>query len=54
MTQILTPRWLMSANFEAISDDGYLGSPYRVARVFGAAVPERNPRTRSAARSSSA
>ena len=37
----------MSANFEALSDDGYLGSPYRVARVFGAAVPERNPRTRS-------
>ncbi len=49
-TQILTPRWLMSANFEALSDDGFLGSPYRVARVFGAAVPERNPRTRSGAR----
>ena len=47
VTQILTPRWIASANFEAISDDGYLGSPYRVARVFGAAVPERNPRTRS-------
>lgn len=48
ITQILTPRWLASANFEALADDGYLGSPYRVARVFGAAVPERNPRTRSA------
>ena len=47
-SQILTPRWIMSANVEALSDDGYLGSPYRVARVFGAAVPERNPRTRSA------
>jgi len=47
VTQILTPRWLASANVEAISDDGFLGSPYRVARVFGAAVPERNPRTRS-------
>ena len=47
LTQILTPRWLMSANFEAISDSGYLGSPYRAARVFGAAVPERNPRTRT-------
>jgi hypothetical protein len=47
VTQILSPRWLMSANFEAISDDGYLGSPYRVALVFGAAVPERNPSTRS-------
>lgn len=48
VSQILTPRWIMSANFEALADSGYLGSPYRVARVFGAAVPERHPRTRSA------
>jgi hypothetical protein len=47
VTQILSPGWLASANFEAISDDGYLGNPYRSARVFGAAVPERVPRTRS-------
>jgi hypothetical protein len=47
LTQVLSPTWLASANFEAVSDDGFLGSPYRVARVFGAAVPERNPRTRS-------
>jgi hypothetical protein len=47
LTQILTPRWLVSLNGEAIADSGYLGSPYRAARVFGAAVPERNPRTRS-------
>jgi hypothetical protein len=47
VTQILTPRWIASANVEAVADDGYLGSPYRAARVFGAAVPERNPRTRS-------
>ena len=47
LSQILTPRWLASANLEAIADDGLLGSPYRVARVFGAAVPERAPRTRS-------
>ena len=47
VTQILTPTWLMSVNAEAVADDGFLGSPYRVARVFGAAVPERNPRTRS-------
>ncbi|MCM5679895.1 DUF3570 domain-containing protein [Schlegelella sp. S2-27] len=46
-TQILTPAWLASANVEVVSDSGYLGNPYRVARVFGAAVPERNPRTRS-------
>jgi hypothetical protein len=47
LTQILTPTWIASANFEAMSDDGFLGSPYRVARVFGATVPERNPRTRT-------
>ena len=46
-TQVLTANWLGSANFEAISDDGFLGNPYRVALVFGAAVPERVPRTRS-------
>lgn len=48
VTQILTPRWIASVNVEALADDGFLGSPYRVARVFGAAVPERDPRTRSA------
>ena len=47
LTQILTPRWLVSANMEVISDDGYLGSPYRAAQVFGAAVPENVPRTRT-------
>lgn len=47
ITQILTPRWLASLNLEAVSDEGYLGSPYRSALVFGAFVPERNPRTRS-------
>ena len=46
-TQILSPRWLMSANFEVMADDGYLGSPYRVARAFGTTVPERNPTTRT-------
>ena len=47
VTQILTPKWLASVNLEAVSDTGYLGHTYRVARVFGAAVPERHPRTRS-------
>lgn len=47
LTQILSPRWMASANFEIVADEGHLGSPYRAARVFGAAVPERNPRTRS-------
>lgn len=46
-TQVLSPTWLASINFEAVSDDGFLGSAYRQARVFGATVPERNPRTRS-------
>jgi hypothetical protein len=47
VTQVLTPRWLMSLNLESDSDQGYLQSPYRVARVFGAAVPERDPSTRT-------
>jgi hypothetical protein len=47
VTQILTPKWLASVNLEAVSDTGFLGNTYRVARVFGAAVPERHPRTRS-------
>jgi hypothetical protein len=47
-TQILSPRWLLSANGEAMADDGFLGSPYRLARVFNAEVHERVPRTRSA------
>ena len=48
LTQILTPRWLVSLNAEALADSGYLASPYRSARVFGAFVHENLPRTRSA------
>ncbi len=48
VSQILSKQWVASANFEALSDAGFLGSPYRVARVFGSAVAERDPRTRSA------
>ena len=47
MSQILSKQWLASANFEALEDAGFLSSPYRVARVFGAAVPENDPSTRS-------
>jgi Protein of unknown function (DUF3570) len=47
VTQVLTKNWLLSANFEAVSDLGYLGSPYRAARVYGTTVPERDPGTRS-------
>jgi len=46
-TQVLTPRILLSANFEAISDDGFLGSPYRVAYVNDGPVKENDPRTRT-------
>ena len=45
-TQILTPRWLASANLEAVDDNGYLGSPYRLARVFDTFVHENVPTTR--------
>lgn len=48
LTQILTPRWLASLNVEALADRGFLANPYRAARVFGASVPERHPRTRTA------
>ncbi len=48
VSQILSKQWIASVNFEALADAGFLGSPYRVARVFGSAVPERDPRTRSA------
>jgi hypothetical protein len=47
VTQVLSPTWLASVNLEAVSNEGYLANPYRTARVFGAAVPERVPRTRS-------
>ncbi|WP_341888351.1 DUF3570 domain-containing protein [Variovorax sp. YR752] len=47
LTQVLTPTMLASANLEVVSDSGYLGNPYRAARVFGATVPERMPRTRT-------
>ncbi len=47
LTQIVTARWLATLNLEADSDAGYLGSPYRAARVFGADVPEVDPSTRT-------
>jgi hypothetical protein len=47
LTQILTRRYLASVNAEVITDDGFLGNPYRSALVFGARVPENVPRTRT-------
>lgn len=46
-TQVITPRLLASLDLEAISDAGFLSSPYRAARVFGAFVPEVDPATRT-------
>jgi len=46
-SQILTPTLRVSLDYEAITDEGYLNSPYRSARVAGAAVPEQYPRTRN-------
>ncbi len=47
LTQVLTSRWLMSANLETISDEGFLGSPYRAVRVLGATQHEIDPGTRT-------
>jgi hypothetical protein len=46
VTQVLSTRLEMTADVEALSDLGLLGSPYRLARVLGTPEPERLPRTR--------
>jgi hypothetical protein len=46
VSQILTKTLRMSVDYEAITDEGFLNSPYRSARIAGAAVPERYPRSR--------
>lgn len=45
-TQIITPRWTASLNLESINDDGFLKSPYRLARVFDTYIHENTPTTR--------
>jgi hypothetical protein len=47
LTQVLSKDLLLSVDYEAITDEGYLNSPYRSARVLGVTVPEVYPRTRS-------
>lgn len=47
LSQVLTPTWLATMDYEAILEDGYLANPYRSARVQGAFVPERYPNTRT-------
>lgn len=46
-SQILSSRMVASATYEIITDDGLLNNPYRAARVLGAFLPERYPRTRT-------
>jgi len=46
VSQVVTKSLLMSLNYEAILEDGYLHSPYRAARLAGLSVPEVYPRTR--------
>lgn len=56
ISQIVTPRLVVNANYEAITDEGYLNNPYRSVRyrdpdsVSGFAWQgERYPRTRTSA-----
>lgn len=46
LSQILSETLLVNVDYEAVADDGFLNSPYRAARILGAFVPERYPRTR--------
>ena len=46
VSQILTQTLRVNLDYEAITDEGFLNSPYRTARIFGAGVPERYPRSR--------
>lgn len=46
LSQIITKNLIMDLRYEAMLDDGYLNNPYRAARILGASVPEKYPRTR--------
>ncbi len=46
-TQILSPTFVAALSYEGISEEGFLNNPYRSARVLGASVQERYPRTRT-------
>jgi hypothetical protein len=47
LLQVLSKTLTMNVQYEAITDEGFLNSPYRAARIQGAFVPERYPRTRT-------
>ena len=42
LSQILTRNAILNLNFEAITDEGYLASPYRKVRYFDSTVPQKN------------
>ena len=46
-TQILSPTLVAALSYEGIAEEGFLNNPYRSARVLGASVQERYPRTRT-------
>ena len=46
VSQVFTKTFVMSVNYDATLEDGYLNSPYRAARLQGLLVPEVYPRTR--------
>ena len=47
VNQVLTPKLLANVTYQAVTEDGFLSNPYRSARILGAQVPERYPRTRT-------
>jgi hypothetical protein len=47
LTQIVTANMKLKLGYEAISEQGYLGDPYRSARVLNASIAERVPGTRT-------
>ena len=47
LNQVLTPTLVASLDYEAVLEDGFLANPYRSARILGAQIPERYPRTRT-------
>ncbi len=46
-TQVLSPTLVAALSYEGIAEEGFLNNPYRSARVLGASVQERYPRTRT-------
>lgn len=47
VSQVITRNSVLQLNLETITDEGFLGSPYRFVAVGGALRPEQLPRTRT-------